>query len=241
MSFIINDEYNTTNDLSKPFNLEHKTVKSIRTTKKGTKGTKYTVYFNNIITIYPNEYIYIVLLEINPTINATGTIILEKYKNFGQINNFKYIKLCDSSTKLYNICENRIYYSIISLFLYGKTWYQSHGFEYESNLIKKENYFELNKNKMLNEFITDSSDIETYRRALPDIITSDDITILNIIENLNFLYLLTNNKMTHYQCNQLNDLLLELTVKILSDDTLILFLIEDETLKNDYISTFTIN
>ena len=261
MSFIIDDKYSTENVLSKSFELQHKTVKSINTTKK---GTCYTTYFNNIITIYPNEYIYINLLEINPTINASGTVILNKYKKFGQLNNFKYIKLCDSSTKLYNICENRIYFSIISLFLYGKTWYQSHGFEYESNLQQNKNYYELYKDKILDYFFSiikiitsvflysktwyqlhgfeyesklqqkknyyelykdkildyflSNNEIEEIKNELPTIITSNIITIYDIIQNLNRLYLRTNIKMTPIQCKLLNKLLLKLTKKILPSE-----------------------
>jgi hypothetical protein len=266
MSFIIDDKYSTEIDLSKSFELQHKTVKSIRTTKK---GTKYTVYFNNIITIYPNEYIYINLLEINPTINASGTIILNKYKKFGQLNNFKYIKLCDSSTKLYNICENHIYYSIISLFLYGKTWYQSHGFDYESNLQQKKNYYELYKDKILDYFLSfikiitsvflygktwyqshgfeyesklqqkknyyelykdknldyflSNNEIEEIKNELSTIITSNTITIIDIIKNLNTLYLHTDKKMTSSQCRLLDKLLLKLTEKILPTEEIMYY------------------
>jgi hypothetical protein len=266
MSFIIDDKYSTEIDLSKSFELQHKTVKSIRTTKK---GTKYTVYFNNIITIYPNEYIYINLLEINPTINASGTIILNKYKKFGQLNNFKYIKLCDSSTKLYNICENHIYYSIISLFLYGNTWYQSHGFDYESNLQQKKNYYELYKDKILDYFLSfikiitsvflygktwyqshgfeyesklqqkknyyelykdkildyflSNNEIEEIKNELSTIITSNTITIIDIIKNLNTLYLHTDKKMTSSQCRLLDKLLLKLTEKILPTEEIMYY------------------
>lgn len=198
MSFIIIDRNNTTYDLSKPFKLQYKKIINM--------------------TIYPNKYIYINYISIDPDNNASGTIILNKIKEFGKLNNFHYIELFDGSTKQYKICTtNFILYSIISLFLYGKTWYQSLGFEYKSNIIKKENYYELNKNRMLNEFISDS-DIETYKNALPDIITSNIITILNIIKNLERLYLRTDNIMTYNQCNLLEELLEELTEKILPNE-----------------------
>jgi hypothetical protein len=105
---------------------------------------------------------------------------------------------------------------ITSVFLYSKTRYQLHGFEYESKLQQKKNYYELYKDKMLDYFLS-NNEIEEIKNELPTIITSNIITIYDIIQNLNRLYLRTNIKMTPIQCKLLNKLLLKLTEKILPD------------------------
>jgi hypothetical protein len=215
MEFTIIDKFHTIDNLEKPFKLHHKTVNSIITTKKDTL----TLYFNNIITINPKKnFIYINFIEIDPTINASGNIILNKYMEFGRLNKFKYIYLYDGSIKQYNTCDDALLFTIISLFVYGKTWYQSHGFEYESKI----DYYNLNKDKRLTHFLSES-DILNYKNALPDIITDRDITILNLIQNLNKLYLRTNIKMTEENCDLLNDLLLELTDKILPNERILYY------------------
>ena len=205
MKFIIFDKFHTINNLENSFELRHITI-------------SHTYRFINIITIYPNKYIYINSISIDPTINASGNIILNKYKEFGQLNKFKYIYLYDGSAKQYNTCDNLLFFTIISLFVYGKTWYQSHGFEYESKI----DYYNLNKDKTLTNFLS-KSDISKYKNALPDIITDPDITIYNFIKNLNNLYLRLNIKMTNKQCKLLNDLLFELTDQIFLDEELMYY------------------
>jgi hypothetical protein len=89
------------------------------------------------LSIAPNEYIYIDNLE--KCDNITGSTIIEMIKSFGKHIGVKYIKLFDASGIKTNTCDF-IAFAPFTLYTKGKTWYQLHGFNYESDPYGKIDY-----------------------------------------------------------------------------------------------------
>jgi hypothetical protein len=82
------------------------------------------------LSIRPDEYIYVNNLEKCGATN--GSVVLETIKSFGKFIGVKYIKLFDAAGIASNTCDF-IAFAPFSLYTKGKTWYQLHGFNYESD------------------------------------------------------------------------------------------------------------
>jgi len=193
------------------------------TTHHVTHDKVYTLQSNKCyiyLAVCPGEYIYIDNLE--KCGSHSGSEVLERIKSFGKFLGLKYIKLYDAAGVSSNTCDF-IAFAPFTLYTKGKTWYQLHGFNYESDPHGEIDYS--GSKTIPFRYFLDRHNLSEFQRLFPDILneTEREKPIGKVMMELQRRYLHRDYKqsLSKAQCEVLSSITLDLYERILPDESMI--------------------